>query len=73
VARDICRRTADGATVQAAAEAEIADVGSIGGDGGVIVMGLTGTPAFAMNTSGMYRGAVSSTAAARVAIYADEP
>ncbi|MBB3873649.1 isoaspartyl peptidase/L-asparaginase family protein [Brevundimonas mediterranea] len=73
VARDICRRTADGATVQTAADAEIADVGSIGGDGGVIVMGLTGAPAFAMNTSGMYRGAVSSTAAARVAIYADEP
>ena len=73
VARDICRRTADGATVQTAAEAEIADVGSIGGDGGVIVMGLTGTPAFAMNTSGMYRGAVSSSAPARVAIYADEP
>jgi len=72
VARDICRRTADGATVQAAAEAEMADVGSIGGDGGVIVMGLTGAPAFAMNTSGMYRGAASSTAAARVAIYADE-
>jgi len=73
VARDICRRTADGATVQTAADAEIADVGSIGGDGGVIVMGLTGTPAFAMNTSGMYRGAVSSSAPARVAIYADEP
>ncbi len=73
VARDICRRTADGATVQTAADAEIADVGLIGGDGGVIVMGLTGTPAFALNTSGMYRGAVSSTAAARVAIYADEP
>jgi L-asparaginase / beta-aspartyl-peptidase len=73
VARDICRRTADGATVQAAADAEIADVGSIGGDGGVIVMGLTGTPAFAMNTSGMYRGAVSSAAPAQVAIYADEP
>ena len=73
VARDICRRTADGATVQAAADAEIADVGSIGGDGGVIVMGLNGAPAFAMNTSGMYRGAVSSTVPARVAIYADEP
>ena len=73
VARDICRRTADGATVQAAADAEIADVGSIGGDGGGIVMGLTGTPAFAMNTSGMYRGAVSSAAPAQVAIYADEP
>jgi beta-aspartyl-peptidase (threonine type) len=72
VARDICTRTADGATVQAAAEAEIADVGSIGGDGGVIVMGLTGTPAFAMNTSGMYRGTASSKTAARIAIYADE-
>nr|WP_227976092.1 isoaspartyl peptidase/L-asparaginase [Brevundimonas sp. Bb-A] len=72
VARDICRRTADGATVQAAAEGEIADVGSIGGDGGVIVMSLNGTPAFAMNTSGMYRGAVSSNTPTRIAIYADE-
>jgi beta-aspartyl-peptidase (threonine type) len=72
VARDICRRTADGATVQTAAEAEIADVGSIGGDGGVIVMGLAGTPAFAMNTSGMYRGAVASNTPPHVAIYADE-
>lgn len=72
VARDICHRTAAGADVQAAADAEIADVGSIRGDGGVIVMGLDGTPAFAMNTSGMYRGAVSSGGPARVAIYGDE-
>ena len=72
VARDICRRTADGASVQAAAQGEIDEVGSIGGDGGVIVMGLDGTPAFAMNTSGMYRGAASSTSPARIAIYADE-
>ncbi|MFN3932111.1 MAG: isoaspartyl peptidase/L-asparaginase family protein [Brevundimonas sp.] len=72
VARDICHRTAAGATAQAAAEAEIADVGSIGGDGGVIVMGLDGTPAFAMNTSGMYRGAVSADTPAAVAIYGDE-
>jgi beta-aspartyl-peptidase (threonine type) len=72
VARDICRRTAEGASVQAAAQGEIDEVGSIGGDGGVIVMGLDGTPAFAMNTSGMYRGGVSSTSPARVAIYADE-
>ena len=72
VARDICHRTAQGATVQAAAEAEIAEVGSIGGDGGVIVMGRDGVHAFSMNTSGMYRGAVSSTSPARVAIYADE-
>lgn len=55
-----------------AAEAEIADVGSIGGDGGVIVMGLDGRPAFAMNTSGMYRGSISSSGPAGVAIYGDE-
>jgi beta-aspartyl-peptidase (threonine type) len=72
VARDICTRTHEGATVQAAAEAEIADVGAIGGDGGVIVMGLNGSPAFAMNTSGMYRGAVASNTRPHVAIYADE-
>lgn len=72
VARDICHRTAEGASVQTAAQAEIDEVGAIGGDGGVIVMGRDGTPAFAMNTSGMYRGAASSSAPARVAIYADE-
>ncbi|WEK58103.1 MAG: isoaspartyl peptidase/L-asparaginase [Candidatus Brevundimonas phytovorans] len=72
VARDICQRTSTGMGVQAAADAEIADVGSIGGDGGVIVMGKDGTVAFSMNTSGMYRGSVSSSAAPRVAIYADE-
>ncbi|MBA4804528.1 MAG: isoaspartyl peptidase/L-asparaginase [Brevundimonas sp.] len=72
VARDICVRTREGAGAQAAAEAEIADVGAIGGDGGVIVMGVDGTPAFAMNTSGMYRGSASSGRPAAVAIYADE-
>jgi beta-aspartyl-peptidase (threonine type) len=72
VARDICVSTRGGATVQAAADTEIADVGSIGGDGGVIVMGRDGTPAFALNTSGMYRGAVASGSAAGVAIYGDE-
>ncbi|MFC5373892.1 isoaspartyl peptidase/L-asparaginase family protein [Brevundimonas faecalis] len=72
VARDICHRTAGGATVQTAAEAEIAEVGSIGGDGGVIVMGKDGSVAFSMNTSGMYRGEAGSGRASRVAIYADE-
>ena len=72
VARDICHRTAAGMGVQAAADAEIADVASIGGDGGVIVMGKDGTVAFSMNTSGMYRGEAGSGRAARVAIYADE-
>ena len=72
VARDICARTATGASAQTAADAEIAEVGALGGDGGVIVMGKTGVPAFSMNTSGMYRGAVSAKSSAHVAIYADE-
>ena len=72
VARDICRRTAEGASVQAAADAEIAEVGAIGGDGGVIVMGRDGAVAFALNTSGMYRAEAGSMRADRMAIYADE-
>ncbi|MDQ1155245.1 isoaspartyl peptidase/L-asparaginase family protein [Brevundimonas sp. SORGH_AS_0993] len=73
VARDICARIAGGAATQAAGQAEIADADSLGGKGGAIVMSLDGRPAFAMSTSGMYRGAISSTDPARVAIYADEP
>ena len=72
VARDICRRIAEGASVQAAANAEIAEVGAIGGDGGVIVMGWDGAVAFALNTSGMYRAEAGSMRADRVAIYVDE-
>ncbi len=72
VARDICHRTAMGADVQTASEGEIADVGAIGGDGGVIVMGTDGSVGFAMNTSGMYRGRVAEGEDRRVAIYADE-
>lgn len=55
-----------------AAYYELAEVERLGGEGGVIIMGRDGSPAFAMNTSGMYRGAVSSEDAAEVAIYGDE-
>lgn len=72
VARDICHRMGAGAAAREAAQAEIDEVGRLGGDGGVVVMGAEGRPAFSMNTSGMYRGRVSSGAAPRVAIYADE-
>ncbi len=72
VARDICHGTASGKTIQQAADAEIAEVGRLGGDGGVIAIAADGTIAFSMNSSGMYRGAVSSDSAARVAIYGDE-
>jgi beta-aspartyl-peptidase (threonine type) len=56
-----------------AAQAEIDDANSLGGKGGVIVMATDGVPAFAMSTSGMYRGEISSDEPTpRVAIYADE-
>ena len=58
--------------VLGAALDEVYEVGALGGDGGVIVMDADGRPAFAMNTEGMYRGQMSSTEPAAVAIYADE-
>jgi len=72
VARDICARIGATTAADTAAQAEIDEAKSLGGLGGVIVMTTGGAPAFAMSTSGMYRGAVSSTSPARVAIYADE-
>jgi L-asparaginase / beta-aspartyl-peptidase len=72
-ARQLCDRIAwRGESVQAAADATIADVGALGGDGGLIAMDGQGTIAFAMNSSGMYRGWVSSAAAAATAIYSNE-
>lgn len=58
--------------IQAAAEATIADIGAIGGDGGVIAMDGHGRIGFAMNSSGMYRGWVTSSVPAGTAIYSDE-
>lgn len=82
VARDICAamgeayRTGerpDGVQPgYAEAEAEIAEVGALGGDGGVIVMNRNGRFYFLMNTAGMYRGAIASDVDAQVAIYGDE-
>lgn len=72
VARDICSRISTGSATQAAAQAEVDDALSLGGSGGVIVMDLQGQPGFAMTSSGMYRGSVSSASPAAVAIYGDE-
>ncbi|HEY0052055.1 MAG TPA: isoaspartyl peptidase/L-asparaginase [Caulobacteraceae bacterium] len=72
VARDVCARTGAGAALAAAADAEIAEVGALRGEGGLIALDRQGGAAFSMNTSGMYRAAASSTRAAWVAIYADE-
>jgi beta-aspartyl-peptidase (threonine type) len=72
-ARQVCDRIAwQRVTVQEAADATIADIASMGGDGGLIVMDGSGRIAFAMNTSGMYRGWVTSSAAAVTAIYSTD-
>jgi len=73
VAHELCARIRLlGESVGDAARTVIAEVGTIGGAGGVIAMSPTGDATWAFNTSGMYRGSVASDTAARVAIYADE-
>ena len=59
-----------GESAQAAADAVIAEVGELGGDGGVIVAAPDGTTAFAFNTSGMYRARADSAGLHEVAIFA---
>ncbi|HZF16359.1 MAG TPA: isoaspartyl peptidase/L-asparaginase [Steroidobacteraceae bacterium] len=72
-ARQVCDRIAwKGESVQSASDATIASIGGIGGDGGLIAMDGAGHIAYAMNTVGMYRGVVTSDAAASTAIYVDE-
>lgn len=72
-AGQICDRIRFGREdTQAAADAVIADVGSLGGDGGVIVLDAKGRVAFAMNAPGMYRASVSEGGAPVVKIFADE-
>jgi L-asparaginase / beta-aspartyl-peptidase len=73
-ARQLCDRIAWRAeSVLQAARDTIESIGNIGGDGGVIAIDGTGTIAFAMNSSGMYRGWVTSAGPAGTAIYSDEP
>ncbi len=58
--------------VQAAADATVSDIGSLGGDGGLIAIDGQGRIAFSMNSSGMYRGWVTSAIPAGTAIYSTE-
>lgn len=62
----------DAAQAQEEIDAVIAEVGALGGDGGVIVVTSEGHPLFSMNSSGMYRGRATSDGTNEVAIYADE-
>ena len=58
--------------VQSAANNTIKDIGELGGDGGLIAMDARGRVAFAMNSTGMYRGSVGASSPAHTAIYASE-
>jgi beta-aspartyl-peptidase (threonine type) len=72
VAHEVCARMRMlGETARTAADQAIADVGSLGGTGGVIVVAPTGEAGWAFNTPGMYRG-IASAEGRRVAIYGDE-
>jgi beta-aspartyl-peptidase (threonine type) len=60
-----------GEDAQTAADAVIAEVGALGGDGGVIVAMPGGTTAFAFNTPGMYRARADASGMREVAIFGE--
>lgn len=60
-ARDVSARMRyAGQPMQAAAEAMLAEVKRLGGDGGIIALGPDGVPVFAWNSSGLKRAAAGS-------------
>ena len=71
-AQEICARMRMlGEDVRTAAEAVIADIGALGGSGGVIVVTPRGEGVWAFNTPGMYRG-MASAEGRKVAVYGDD-
>ena len=71
VAHEICARMRLlGEDAQAAADAVIAEVGALGGDGGVIVAAPNGDTVFAFNTPGMYRARADGGGLREVTIFA---
>ena len=57
------------AIVQDVADAVLAEVAELGGDGGVIVVAPSGAAVFGFNTTGMYRGRATSDGVNEVAIF----
>lgn len=73
VAFEICARMRlAGESAQVAADGVIADVESLGGDGGVIVAAPNGEVVFSFNTSGMYRARATHLGTSEVAIFGDQ-
>ena len=72
VARQICARIElAGEAPQAAADAVLAEVAELGGDGGVIVVAPGGEEIFSFNTPGMYRGRADSDGLREIAIFGE--
>lgn len=72
VAHEICARMRiAGEAAQSAADAVMAEVKELGGDGGVILVTPEGEAVFSFNTAGMYRGRADSNGLNEVAIFRD--
>jgi beta-aspartyl-peptidase (threonine type) len=54
-----------------AADAALAEIAAIGGDGGLIVLDRSGRFAMRFNTTGMYRGSIGEDGRPQVAIYGE--
>jgi L-asparaginase / beta-aspartyl-peptidase len=73
VAHEIAARIAHaGLGLAAAANGVVAELGRVGGSGGVVAIGRDGTLALPFNCAGMYRGYVKDDGIVYIAIY-DEP
>jgi beta-aspartyl-peptidase (threonine type) len=72
VTHEICARVRlRGVTAQQAADAVMAEVKALGGDGGVIAVTPKGEMVYSFNTPGMYRGKASA-AGRSVALYSED-
>ena len=60
------------AEIQQIADDVIAELGELGGDGGIIFATPWGQAGYSFNTAGMYRGRATSEGEMSVAIYGDE-
>ena len=74
VGHELCGRIRfAGRTVMEAAEDVIAEVGRLGGSGGLIAVDAAGNIAMPFNARGMYRGTIDASGVGYTAIYRDLP
>ena len=61
-----------GQSLEQAAGGVIAELGALGGSGGLIAVGADGQVVLPFNSSGMYRGAIGGDGVPRIAIYQED-